>query len=142
MIKIFTITFFLLTSALMANNIQNRELPQSEMKSQNEHIAKLAASELSKTLPQKIDKFTKLIDIKAEKATIVYVYEINIAPKSDETVKNEDHSRMKEAVTIGTCKNSRRFLEADIVIRYIYISANTQAQLFKFDINQESCFKL
>ncbi|MFT5662398.1 MAG: hypothetical protein ACI9TV_003049 [Sulfurimonas sp.] len=143
MIKQLFIILLLSSCIFAANNgIQNRELPQSEMKSQNEHIAKLAASELSKTLPQQIDKFTKLIDIKADKATIIYIYEINIAPKSDATVKSEDHTRMKEAVTLGTCRSSRRFLEADILIRYIYTSATTQAQLFKFDVNQQSCFQL
>ena len=134
----------LLSSPILATDIQmkNRELPQSEMKAQNEQIAKLAATEISKTLPQTIDKYTKLINIKADKATLVYIYEIDITPKSDETVKKEDHSKMREAVTIGTCKSSKRFLDAEIPIRYIYKSAHTQTELFRFDINQQSCFKL
>ena len=49
---------------------------------------------------------------------------------------------MQEAVIFGTCKNSQRFLEADISIRYIYKSRSTKAELFQFNINQEHCLKL
>ena len=85
---------------------------------------------------------TKLIAVKADKTTLVYIYEIDTTPKTDETVKKEDHSRMQEAVTRGTCRSSKRFLEADISLRYIYTSANTKTELFQFNINQESCFKI
>ena len=122
--------------------IQNRELPKSEMKSQNKQIVKLAAAEISRTLPQEIDRYTKLVNMKADEATLVYIYEIDTTPKSDETVRKEDHSRMQEAVTRGTCKSSKRFLEAAISLRYIYISASTKSELFRFNIDQQSCLKL
>lgn len=122
--------------------IQNRELQNKDMKAQNKQIASLAAAELSKSLPQTIDKYTKLVAVEPDEATIVYIYEIDIAPKSDETVIKEDHNRMLKAVTLGTCISSKRFLEADISLRYIYKSAKTKAELFQFNVNQESCFKL
>jgi hypothetical protein len=125
-----------------AAGVQNKELPSSEMKKQNKEIVKLAAQEISKTLPQTVDEKTKLVGVESDNTTLVYIYEINIAPKSDEAVKKEDYSRMKEAVTYGTCNSSKRFLDADISIRYLYKSEHSKSELFKFDINKESCSKL
>jgi hypothetical protein len=122
--------------------LQNREIPASEMKKQNREIVRLAAIEFSKSVPQVVDKKTKLVEVKADDTTLVYLYEINIAPKSDEAVKKEDHTRMKESLTHGTCNSSKRFLDADISIRYVYKNELTKSELFKFDITKESCFKL
>jgi len=122
--------------------LQNRELPAQDMKTQNKHIAKLAAQEMSKSLPHKIDRVTQLINIKANNATLEYIYEINIDSKSDEEIKREDHSTMKRVITRNTCKSSKRFLEADISLSYIYKSFKTKTELFRFNIDQESCFKL
>jgi hypothetical protein len=135
---------FLFTLAVLASDVkmQNRELSKNDMKSQNREIIKLAAAEMSKSLPNVIDRYTKLISVETDNTTLVYIYEIDTTPKNDETVKKEDHSRMQEAVTRGTCKSSKRFLEADISLRYIYKSANTKSELFRFNINQESCFKI
>ena len=143
MIKhLFIIFIFTLSIFAIDMKMQNRELPKSEMKSQNIEIVKMASAEISKMLPQQIDKYTKLISVEADESTLVYTYEIDTTPKSDMIVKREDHSRMQEAVTIGTCKTSKRFLEADISLKYIYISANTKAELFQFNINQVNCLKL
>jgi len=125
-----------------ASQLQSRELSPQAMRDQNKEIAKLAAEEISKSLPQTVDKYTKLINVQSDNATLIYIYEINTAPKSDETIKKEDHSRMKQAVTEGTCRTSKRFLEASISIRHTYKSALTKAELFRFDISQESCLKL
>lgn len=122
--------------------MQSRELSTKDMKTQNKEIVKLAAKEMSKSLPQTIDKYTNLIGIEAEDTTLVYIYEINTSPKSDDAVRKEDRSRMQEAVTFGTCNSSKRFLEANISIRYIYKSSSTKAELFRFNINQEKCLKL
>jgi len=122
--------------------MQNRDMSTKDMISQNKEIAKLAAQELNKSLPQKIDKFTTLLKVKPDNTTIVYIFELNIAPKTDESVRKEDHNRMQEAVTRGTCLSSKKFLDAEISIRYIYTSASSKKELFRFNINQESCFKL
>ena len=119
--------------------MQSRELPTKELKSQNKLITKLAADEISKSLPQTIDKYTTLVKVKALNTTLVYMYEINTGAKSDETVIKEDHTRMQKAVTKGTCRSSKRFLEADISISYIYNSAKSKKKLFQFNINQTSC---
>jgi len=122
--------------------IQNRDISTKDMKAQNKIISKLAAQELNSSLPQKIDKYTTLIKVRAQDTTIVYIFELNIAPKTDKAVQKEDHDRMKEAVTRGTCITSKKFLDADISLKYIYTSATTKKELFQFNINQKSCFKL
>ena len=70
----------------------SQEMPLDKMQGQNREIAKLAADELSKSLPQTIDKHTKLTKVEAQDATLIYIYEINAAPKSDAQIKQEDHS--------------------------------------------------
>jgi hypothetical protein len=135
---IFTI-FFAFISISSASGLRTQELSTKAMSDQKEEIAKLAADEISKSLPQTIDKYTKLSEVKSQKNSIIYIFEIDTAPKSDETVRKEDHSRMKNAVTQGVCRSSKRFLDANIDIRYIYKSAHSKAELFTFDISQESC---
>ena len=143
MLKLLFITTLLSLPILASGTqMQSRELSNTDMKAQSKEIVKLAAAELSKSIPYTIDKYTKLTAIQADKTTLVYIYEVDTTPKSDETVKKEDHSRMQEAITIGACQTSKRFLEADISLRYIYKSAHSKAELFQFNINQEHCLKL
>lgn len=127
---------------LFATDIRSQELSTQNMQKQNAHITELAAQELSKTLPQVIDKHTKLIKVTSKENALVYLFEIDAAPKSDEALKKEDHSGMKEAVTIGVCRSSKRFLEANITITYIYNSAKSKTELFRFDIDNKSCSNL
>ena len=116
------------------------EFPQKEIKAQNRHIVELVSKEISETLPQKIDKYTTLTSVKGINTTLLYTFEINSGSKSDETIKNEDRSRMKKAVTQGVCQSSSKFLQAGISTSYIYISALSKAHLFQFDIKQEDCY--
>jgi hypothetical protein len=127
--------------SLLASNTPTRTgiFPQKEMKSQNKEIAKLVAKEISSTLPQVIDKYTTLASVKSVDATLIYTFEINTGVKSDEAIKKEDRTRMKQAVTQGVCHSSKKFLDAGINTSYIYISAKTKAHLFQFDISQKDC---
>lgn len=118
---------------------KSQELSTSDMKANNKEITSLAAKEISKSLPQTIDKFTTLISCEAKDTMLIYTYELNVAPKSDEEVKKEGLKRMKESLVYGTCEHSARFLQADITIRYIYKSATTKAELFSLDIDKKSC---
>ncbi|MEA3492492.1 MAG: hypothetical protein U9R27_11395 [Campylobacterota bacterium] len=119
--------------------LQSKEFPLKEMQKQNREIVKLASEEISKTLPQKIDEYTTLMSVGGKDTTLVYKFEINTGAKSDETVKKEDRTRMKQAVTNGICHSAKRFLDAQIDISYIYISAKSKAELFRFDITQAEC---
>ncbi len=118
---------------------QTRELPQQEMQKQNKEIVKLSSQEISKTLPQTIDKYTTLITVEGKDTTLIYTFEINTGAKSDEAVKREDRTRMQKAVTTGICQSAKRFLKAQINISYVYISATSKAELFRFDVAQADC---
>ena len=124
---------------LSAGELQSQEMPITEMAKQNNEIVKLASEEISKTLPQKVDKYTTLLRVDGKENRLTYVFEINTGAKSDESVIKEDHSRMKKAVTNGICKSSKRFLDAKIDISYLYKSASSKATLFQFDISQKDC---
>ena len=132
-----------LTQYSFSNEVQaqSRNMPQAEMQKQNKEIVQLVAEELNKTLPQTIDKYTQLVKVEGKDTTLLYVYEINTGVKSDESVQKEDKTRMKEAVTYGICRSSKRFLEAQISISYIYVSAKSKVELFRFDVSQIDCPK-
>jgi hypothetical protein len=128
-------------TTLVAEGMQAQEMPTSELIKQNRQIVKLASEEISKTLPQKVDNYTVLQKVLGKDTTLTYVFEINTGAKSDETVKKEDHSRMKKAVTKGICQSSKRFLDAEINISYVYKSTVSKAVLFQFDVSKDDCMK-
>ena len=130
-----------LSLSLLSSEIKTKtgDFPAKEMKKQNIEVAKLTAAALSKDLPHTIDKYTTLIKIISEGTTLIWTFEINTGAKSDESIKNEDHSQMQKAVTKGICQSSSKFLVAGINTSYIYISAKTKANLFRFDISQKDC---
>ena len=145
--KILLVSLAILAQSLMASSIptsspkmQAQDLSIKQLTEQNIEIVKLAAEEMNKTLPQTIDKYTTLIRVSARSSTLEYLFEIHTGAKSDETVRKEDHARMKKAITQGVCRSSKRFLDAQINISYVYQSAASKAELFRFDISQEKCF--
>ena len=126
-------------SVLVLNSTLFSDDMAEKIQIQNQEIVKLAAKELTSQLPQKIDDYTQLIKIEGKKQTLVYTYEINAGAKSDDAVINEDKSRMKKAVTKGICNSSERFLTSGIDISYIYTSAKTKKELFRFDVSKKDC---
>jgi len=120
-----------------AETIQQEEVDLNVF--QNLEVLKLAVVELSKDTPKEIDKYTTLIDVTSKDLTLIYIYEINTGGKSDETVRKEDHQRMRDAVTTGTCRSSKRFLKSGISLSYLYNSAVSKEKLFQFDISQKDC---
>ena len=115
------------------------EFPQKEMHKQNREIVKLSSEEISKTLPQTIDKYTTLTKVEGKDTTLIYTFEINTGAKSDDTVRKEDRTRMQKAVTTGICHSASKFIEAQINISYIYIGAKSKAELFHFDVTKADC---
>ncbi|MFT7824387.1 MAG: hypothetical protein ABXS92_06445 [Sulfurimonas sp.] len=120
---------------------QTGEFPREEMQKQNAEIVRLSSKEISKTLPQKVDKYTTLTAVEGKGTTLVYTFEIDTGAKSDDAVRKEDRSRMQKAVTTGICQSASKFLAAQISISYVYISAASKAELFRFDVSQEDCPK-
>jgi hypothetical protein len=106
---------------------------------QNKEVLKMAVEELSKSVPQKVDEYTTLVDVTSRDSTLVYVCEINTGAKSDEAVRKEDNDRMKRAITRGTCNTSQRFLNSGISLSYLYRSAKTKEKLFQFDVSKKDC---
>jgi uncharacterized protein YbcC (UPF0753/DUF2309 family) len=146
MINLFKkIRFFMkkiLLSLILLSGLAHSTDLTKEMIKQNKEIVSLASKEISKTLPQEVDKYTKLVRVDGKDTILTYVFEINTGSKSDETVKNEDHDRMEKAVTKGICKSSKNFLDANINITYLYISATSKTDLFKFDITKQTCLDI
>jgi len=126
------LSLFLLNIALFADDMDKVRL-------QNQTVIEMAASDMSKRLPQKVDDYTQLVKIEAKEQTLVYIFEINTGAKSDETIIKEDKSRMKRAVTTGICNSSKRFLQSGIDISYVYTSAVSKKVLFQFDVDQKDC---
>jgi histidine ammonia-lyase len=122
--------------------VKQQDVSPQQLQKQNIQIAKYVAIELSKDLPKTIDKYTKFIDIKAKNTNLIYTFEINTGSKSDEAVKKDDYKRMKRSVINGVCRSSKRFMEAQIGITYIYKSAVSKQKLFHFDIDQSKCNNL
>ncbi len=139
-LTIVTVVSFTVWGCAQEVQMQTKELSQQEMQKQNREIVNLASQEISKTLPQTIDKYTVLKTVEGKDTTLIYTFEINTGAKSDKAIQEEDISRMQEAVTMGICQSSKRFLDAQINISYIYNSAVSKVELFRFDITQKDCF--
>jgi len=121
------------------NKVVAQEYPLTKMQQQNRTIVQMASEELSKSLPKKVDKYTTLLKIKGKEETLVYLFEINTGAKSDEAVQKEDRTRMQQAVTNGICHTSKHFLDAHINMTYIYRSAKSKKELFRFNVKREDC---
>jgi hypothetical protein len=69
-----TLLILLVSFSLFASDMkmQSRDLSPKDMKSQNKEIVKLVAQEMTESLPQKIDKYTTLLNITADGSTLVY----------------------------------------------------------------------
>ena len=136
---LFSIIFILTLSYSKGIIKGEQEYPSDKFKEQNSQIIKMVVSEISKSLPQKVDRYTTMTNIKDENLTLVYTFEINASPKSDKTIIKEDKPRMQKAITKGVCQTSKRFLDADISLAYEYKSATTKKELFTFLITKEKC---
>ena len=134
----------IISTFLLSNDmpVKNQDVSPQQLKKQNKQIVQLAAEQLSKNLPQTIDKYTTITKIEPKDSELIYTFEINTGAKSDKTVQKEDRTRMKKAITKGICTRSKRFMEAEITITYKYISKSSNAELFKFNIAQKDCLYL
>ncbi len=124
--------------ALLSAGVLMADAIPDKVKLQNQNVVKMAAEGLSKELPKRVDDFTQLVSIHAKDETLFYTFEIN-ATQSDDAIIKKDKTRMKKAVTGGICQSSKRFLQSDITISYIYTSAKSKKKLFQFDVNKTKC---
>ncbi len=119
-----------------------KEYPLEKLREQNHKIIRMVVEEVSKNLPQKVNKYTQMTKVRDENLTLIYTFEINASPKSDETVRKEGKAKMEKNVSKGICQSSKRFLDAGVTISYEYISASTKKELFTFTLNQKICKEL
>ncbi|WP_083568777.1 hypothetical protein [Arcobacter sp. LA11] len=110
-----------------------------QLKLQNKEIVKLVVEEIGKKLPQKVDDYTQFVSIKSEGLRLISTFEIDTAPKSDEAVIKNDKPRMEKFIKQGICQSSKRFLQSDINITYVYANALTKKELFRFAMTKDDC---
>jgi len=134
------ITLLLLTQTILS--IEEKEYPIDKLKEQNQKIIKMVVEEISKKLPQEVDKYTKMTRVRDENLTLIYTFEINTGAKSDEAVRKDDETRMEKAISKGVCQSSKRFLEAGVTLSYEYLSAVSKKELFTFTMTQKKCKEL
>ncbi len=113
-----------------------------KMKIQNQNVVKAAAEEFSKDLPKRVDRYTRLIEVEADGEKLVYIFEIDAAPKSDDEVVKEGKTKMERRVVAGTCATSQRFLKSGITLSYRYLSAATKRTLFDIDVKEADCLNM
>lgn len=131
------------TNALpQSNDPAMKSKADQQLKLQNKEIVKLVVEELGSKLPQAVDKYTQFTDIKSDGLKLLYTYEINTGAKSDASVRKEDKKRMESFIVKGICQSSKRFLESNIDIAYIYNSAASKSELFRFDVTKSDCNRI
>ena len=116
----------------------NASVIPDKVKLQNQNVVNMAAKSLSKELPKKVDKFTSLVKIDPRGEVLIYTFEINSTKNDDELIK-KDKTKMKKRITSGVCSSSKRFLQSDISIKYIYQSKKSKKEIFNVDINKSVC---
>ena len=116
----------------------NASIIPDKVKLQNQNVVNMAAKSLSKELPKKVDKFTSLVKIDPRGEVLIYTFEINSTKNDDELIK-KDKTKMKKRITSGVCSSSKRFLQSDISIKYIYQSKKSKKEIFNVDINKSVC---
>jgi len=116
----------------------NASVIPDKVKLQNQNVVNMAAKSLSDELPKKVDKFTSLVKIDPRGEVLIYTFEINSTKSDDELIK-KDKTKMKKRITSGVCSSSKRFLQSDISIKYIYQSKKSKKEIFNVDINKSVC---
>jgi len=132
-LKIYMIAAMAAFATLHADAIPDK------IKQQNINVVQAAAKGLNETLPQKIDPYTSLVKLEPKGERLLYIYEINDPSMSDEEIIKKGKQKMQAPVIRGICSSSRRFLESGISISYLYTSAKSKKELFRFDVTKKDC---
>ncbi|MCK5853908.1 MAG: hypothetical protein KAG56_01715 [Sulfurovaceae bacterium] len=139
--QLITMAILILSPLAYATEVikDGQDYPLDKLREQNQKIIKMVVAEVSKGLPQKVNKYTQMTKVRDENLTLIYTFEINAAPKSDDTVRKEGKEKMEKNVTKGICQSSKRFLDSGVTLTYEYISASTKKELFTFTMTQQKC---
>ena len=115
------------------------DLTVDRMREQNLNVVKKAVEGIGETLPQKVDAYTTLVGIDSNGTRLIYTFEVDGGPKSDETLRKEGETRMAPIVRQGICQSARRFLQAGIDIRYRYLSKASKEEILRVDVSEKDC---
>ena len=115
------------------------DLSVDKMRQQNLAVVKKAVEGLRENLPQKVDNYTTLVGVDSNGTQLIYTFEVNAGPKSDEALKREGVSRIAPRVRQGICRDSKRFLQAGIDISYRYRNAQTKGEILRVDVGEKDC---
>jgi hypothetical protein len=114
------------------------ELSIDKLREQNLNIVHKAVEGIRETLPQKVDDYTQIIAIDSNGTKLVYTFEVQSGPQNDKAMKAKG-KKMAPRIQEGICMSSKRFLQADISIRYRYISSTTKNEILSIDVDKSSC---
>ena len=109
------------------------------LRKQNLAVVRKAVEGLRQTLPQKVDDYTTLVGVDSNGTQLIYIFEVDGGPKSDETLRKEGNERMAPRVKQGICKSAERFLRSGISIRYRYLSRGSKAEILRVDVSEKDC---
>ncbi len=114
------------------------ELSPDKLKEQNLNVVQKAVEGIGETLPQKVDDFTNIVAIDSNGTKLIYTFEVQSGPQSDEAMRQKGE-KMAPRIKKGICMTSKRFLQADISIKYRYISSATKNEILSVDVDKQSC---
>jgi len=109
-----------------------------KLREQNLNVVRKAVEGIRENLPQQVDAYTKLVDVESNGTTLIYIFEVKAGVKTDTALK-EEGAQMVPRIREGICLSSKRFLEADISLRYQYISSTTKTEVLRVDVNKTQC---
>jgi len=110
-----------------------------KMREQNLNVVKKAVEGIKKSLPQKIDAYTTIVNIENNGTKLIYTLMVDGGPKSDKTLREEGARRMAPVVRNGICQSARRFLQSGIDIGYRYLSKRTKKEILRVDVSEKDC---
>ena len=117
----------------------NGDLKIDKMRMQNLNVVKKAVEGIRETLPQKVDAYTQMVSVDSNGTELIYTFEVDAGPKSDDTLKKDGQSRMAPVIRKGICTDAKRFLQSDIIITYRYLNKATQNEILKVTIDKKAC---
>jgi len=117
----------------------NGDLKVDKMRIQNLNVVKKAVEGIRETLPQKVDAYTQMVGVDSNDMELIYTFEVDAGPKSDETLKKDGQTRMTPVIRKGICTDAKRFLQSDITITYLYLNKATQNEILKVTMDKKAC---
>jgi len=114
------------------------KLSIDKLKAQNLNVVQKAVAGIRETLPQKVDDYTQIVAIDNNGTKLIYTFEVQGGPQNDEAMRQKGE-KMAPRIKEGICMSSKRFLQADISVKYRYINSATKHQILAVDVDKKSC---